>query len=654
MEKHRRDIGLKITVIVAASALVFLVVSVALSYFCLFDSSRNDTLDSRKNMADLMARSISDTIDSQAGLIKINASTDLLKEAIEASNVKYKGMDTPEAARRYILDIDSKWLKSAADHPFIQEYLGNKASLFLKSTTKQESGFFNMLVADQYGALVGASYKGRSFYCGDEEWFKEIVSGSRSGILFTEAVFDEPSGKWGFPIALAMANERDEVIGAYRALVDISVFSKSLEGFGAGKSGKAALIDGRGYLIFYPGVKPFSNKFCEYSELKKLLSDTKGYSVIDTAYTGGGKTAVAFSPVTSSTLLSKGVRLYIVVSESSGELFSPLNKLALEMVIFSAILAFVVLIAAWAAFKGLFTGPIRKLIDGMKRLGEGKLDSRVDVKTGDEMEDLGTALNNAAQSLSHITTSIKMLDKEKLECKITQQRFEKENLGFISLMSQVHGLLLDIDKGVETARQEASRSQNDKQKMEFELLQFRAAGLIKNLEKEIYVAKLETGSLEFKLELIDLRDIIKESVFAFEPEVRGRGLDLRLDIHKSALPVRADRDKIKRVIDILLENSLMATEKGYVGISVTQAINEVGCSISDTGTAIPKEFTNEIFERFNSFSRAISQKGSWTSHGLYVAKRIIEKHEGKIRIESEPGKQTSFIFTLPSSSAILK
>ncbi len=653
MERHRKDIGLKITSTVAAATLVFLVVSVGLSYFCLFDSSRNDTMSSRVNIAKLMAGSIADTIDSQAGLIKINASAGVLKEAVEASNVKYQGMDA-EAARRYILDINSKWLKSAGDQPFIQEYLANKASLFLKSNTKQKSGFFDILAADKYGALVGASYKGLSFYCADENWFKEIFTGSKTRMSFTEAIFDETSGKWAFPMACAIEDDRGEAIGAYKALVDISVFSKPLEGFGAGKRGKAALIDGRGYLIFYPGVKPFTNKFCEYNELKKLLSDTRGYSVIDTAYMGKGKTAVAFSPVTSPMLSGKGVRLYIVVSESSVELFSPLNKLALKMVVFSMILALLVLIAAWAVFKGLFTDPVRKLIDGMKRLGEGKLYSMVDIKTGDEMEDLATALNNAAQSLSHITTSIKTLDKEKLECKITRQRFEKENLGFLSLMLQFHGLLLDINKGVETARQEASRSQNEKQKMEFELLHSRSAGLIKALEKDIYASKLETGSLEFSMKPNDLRDIIKESVFAFEPKVREKGLDLRLDIPKSALTAQIDKDKIKQVFDILIDNSLMATEKGYIAISVTQIKDGIGCSVSDTGTAIPKESIGDVFDRCSGFSRTPSQKGSLADPSLYIVKRIIEKHDGKFRVESEPGRQTSFIFTLPSSSAILK
>lgn len=259
MENPRRAIGLKITVIIAVSMLVFLGVSVGLNYFSLFDASRNDTMESRKRMANLMAGAISETIDTQAELLKVNASSGILVEAAEESNAKYKSMDA-EAARRYNLDIDSKWIQSPGDHPLIQEYLGNPASLFLKSNTKQRAGFFNILAADKYGALIGASYKSRSFYCGGEDWFKEISLGSKNKILLGDAIFDEQNGKWSYPLAAAIENENGEAVGAYRAFVDISMFFKPMESFGEGKNGKAALIDSRGYLMFYPGVKPFSNK----------------------------------------------------------------------------------------------------------------------------------------------------------------------------------------------------------------------------------------------------------------------------------------------------------------------------------------------------------------------------------------------------------
>ncbi|MFH1189061.1 MAG: sensor histidine kinase [Candidatus Omnitrophota bacterium] len=650
MNRYKAGIGLKITIIIVVSMLIFLSVSVGLSYFYLFDSLRDDKMASRGNMAEIIAGAISDAIDSRTEFVKINASAGVLREAVSESNIKYQEMDA-DAVRRYILDVDNKWLKSSDDHPLIQEYIGNRTSLFLRSGAGQDSGFFNILVADKYGAIAGASYRPRGFYCGDEDWFKAISSGPGGRVLFGDAVFDETSGKWSFTMASAVVNEAGETIGAYKALVDVSAFFKPLEGFRADNSEKAALIDSRGYLIFYPGIKPFSNKFCEYDELRRLLNDTKNYSVINTAYMGKGKTAVAVYPVTNPILQDSNIRLYVIIAGSVGELFSPLNSLALKMAVLSLILVFIVSILAGVSFGSIFTSPARKLIDGIKHIGEGKFDYRADIKTGDEMEDLASALNEMTGNLERIVASVKMLDQEKLACKAGQQRLEKEDKGFFSLMSQVYELISDMAKGIETLRQGVLKPQNEQQKRDLELLRSHADNIIREIEKDIYAYKLETGSLEFKMDQRNLRDIIKESIFDFEPKIISKGLNLNLNMTKTAVSILADKDKIKRVFDILVGNSLAATENGYITISVTQAKGNIECSVSDTGKAIPKELVNEVFDRFSGFSRiSSSREGFRTDPSLYIAKRIIDNHGGRIWVESEPGGITSFKFVIPISS----
>lgn len=647
MKEHRRSIGLKITFIVTLAVLVFLLVCVSLSYFCLFGSLRNALMDGRKNAAQLMAGSIAVLLDRQADLVRINASDDALKEAVKESNAKYQGMDAP-AVKRYLLDMDNKWLNPAPGNPLMEEYLGNKASLVLKSGLKQKSEFSNILLTDKYGALVGASYQASNFYYAGEDWWKQLLAESRDGLWFGDAVFDEVKGGWFFPLAAAIKDDKAKLIGAYRALIDISLLSKPLAEFGAGKNVTPALIDSRGYLIFYPGAKPFSNKFCEYNELQKLLKDDRGWSVIDTVYMENALTAVAFSPVVHSLLSGKNTILYTVVAENSAGIFSPLNGLAVKMIVFSALIAFAVLILAGRVFRGVFAVPIGKLSDGMRYIGAGRLDYRVELKTGDEIEELIVVFNEMAENLSHITTSVKMLEQEKAGRNITEQRLQREDSGFLSLLLQVHGSLSDLNKDIERARQEALGARNERQIKELGLLESRAGALIKKLERDIYASELEVERVEFKTELKDLRDIIKESVFVFESRVREKGLDMRLDISQSALRIRADKDKIKQVFDILMENSLKATEKGYIAISVTQVKDGIECSVSDTGAAIPKESLGEIFERFSGFERIRKpQETVWLDPSLYIARRIIEKHNGKIWAENMPGEITRFVFSLP-------
>lgn len=647
MKEHRRSIGLKITFIVTAAVLVFLLVCVSLSYFCLFGSLRNALMDGRKNAAQLMAGSIAVLLDRQADLVRINATEDALKEALKESNAKYQGMDA-QALKRYLLDMDNKWLKPAPGNPVMEEYLGNKASLVLKSGLKQKSGFSNILLVNKYGALVGASYPASSFYYADEDWWKQLLAQSTGGLWLGDAIFDEPSGVWAFPLAAAIKDDKGKVVGVYKALIDISLLSNPLAEFGLGKNVTPALIDSRGYLIFYPGAKPFSNKFCEYNELQKLLKADRRWSVIDTVYMESALTAVAFSPVVHPLLSGKGTVLYTVVAENSAGIFSPLNGLAAKMIVFSALIALAILILAGRVFKGVFAVPIGKLSDAMRYIGSGRLDYRVELKTGDEIEELAAVFNEMAESLNHITTSVKMLEQEKACRNITELRLQREDSGFLSLLSQVHGSLSDMNKDIERALQEALGERNERQIKELGLLQSRADALIKKLEKDIYACELEAEKAEFKTELKDLRDIIKESVFVFEPRVREKGLDFRIDISQSALRICADKDKIKQVFDILMENSLKATEKGYIAISVTQVKDGIECSVSDTGAAIPKESLGEIFERFSSFDRIRKpQETVWLDPSLYIARRIIEKHNGKIWTENMPGDITRFVFSLP-------
>ncbi|MDP2913305.1 MAG: hypothetical protein Q8N91_04785 [Candidatus Omnitrophota bacterium] len=111
MAKTRRAIGLKITLIIAASVLIFSAVSVGYSYFYLLDPLRNSVMDSRVKMAELAANSITILLEKQAELVNTNSSAEYMKEAVMRANAKYQGMDA-EGARRYLLDINKKWLKA--------------------------------------------------------------------------------------------------------------------------------------------------------------------------------------------------------------------------------------------------------------------------------------------------------------------------------------------------------------------------------------------------------------------------------------------------------------------------------------------------------------------------------------------------------------
>ncbi len=91
-------------------------------------------------------------------------------------------------------------------------------------------------------------------------------------------------------------------------------------------------------------------------------------------------------------------------------------------------------------------------------------------------------------------------------------------------------------------------------------------------------------------------------------------------------------------------NALKFTDKGDVVVKIIELQDEVQVEVQDTGPGMTKEQVEKIFDKF---VRVVAEKKEGTGLGLPIAKDIIELHKGRIRVESEPGKGSTFIFNMP-------
>ena len=113
----------------------------------------------------------------------------------------------------------------------------------------------------------------------------------------------------------------------------------------------------------------------------------------------------------------------------------------------------------------------------------------------------------------------------------------------------------------------------------------------------------------------------------------------------------ADQDKIARVLTNLLHNAVKFTEKGAIEISVKDSDENVSCSVSDTGMGISSEDLPKVFNKFEQFGRRDKSQAQGTGLGLSICNQIIELHQGAIGVESDPGKGTTFYFSLPKEDS---
>jgi signal transduction histidine kinase len=172
--------------------------------------------------------------------------------------------------------------------------------------------------------------------------------------------------------------------------------------------------------------------------------------------------------------------------------------------------------------------------------------------------------------------------------------------------------------------------------------------LIKLVNDVLSVSKIEAGETEMNWEKEDLREIIKEVISELSIKAREKNLYLKFEEPKEFPKILLDREKIRQVILNLVDNAIRYTQKGGVTVRLQIGNGRLQIVVSDTGEGLTKEEKEKLFERF---SRGTAGTKFWTEGaglGLYIARRFVEMHKGKIWAESEGrGKGSTFYVELP-------
>lgn len=181
----------------------------------------------------------------------------------------------------------------------------------------------------------------------------------------------------------------------------------------------------------------------------------------------------------------------------------------------------------------------------------------------------------------------------------------------------------------------------------------RLGGLVNDL---LDISRIESGRVALSLEPVDVAAMlgdVSEAVLR-----RGRNeskpLEIDLELPKSLPPALADRERLRQIINNLVENSFNYTPAGgHIQLKASKRGQQVEISVSDNGIGILPEDLPKVFERFYRGEQALNMSVAGTGLGLSIVRQLIEMHEGEIVIESEgvPGKGTVCTITLPIATA---
>ena len=275
-------------------------------------------------------------------------------------------------------------------------------------------------------------------------------------------------------------------------------------------------------------------------------------------------------------------------------------------------------------FAALILRPIRGLTKAVDKMAEGDLSQRVKVKGGGEMAALGNTFNQMASSLQDVEERRRMLTADiahELRNPLAIQRAHLE-----ALQDGVYPLTLENLALIGEQNQQLTRLVNDLRTL----------------------ALVDAGELSLNMRQVDLAEMCTETDARFQPQTSLKRIQLSVVCDTKALMVRGDRERLRQILDNLMQNALRYTpEGGRIKIRLQRQAGNAIISVHNSGPAISEEAMMHLFERFYRADKARDRASGGTGLGLAIARKLAETHGGTLIGENHPEGGVVFKLVLP-------
>ncbi|MBJ6723313.1 ATP-binding protein [Geomesophilobacter sediminis] len=188
---------------------------------------------------------------------------------------------------------------------------------------------------------------------------------------------------------------------------------------------------------------------------------------------------------------------------------------------------------------------------------------------------------------------------------------------------------------------------NEEQKKQLAMVRKSSDHLLALISDVLDISKIEAGQLRVESETFHLAESIRKVEQAVRPLAEKKGLELYLDLSGDVGPVTGDARRVEQILFNLLSNSIKFTEQGSVTVRSRRDGDFLVTCVADTGIGIKEADLDRLFQPFQQIDTGLNRKYEGTGLGLSICKKLVELMGGTIRVESAPGRGTSFTFTLP-------
>ena len=367
------------------------------------------------------------------------ATTPFLRTAVVEANRTYEGKDA-RGISEIIKEWQQRWRQRAkrSEFPlFVNRIVTN---YLIQWHEIRKSDYIGILVTDGQGALVVSSIPQVEYSYGKTAWWQAVVKNGSRRPYVSEITFDPSFGTHVVAVAIPILDDhRQMVIGAVTILLRRDTLFQSIAEKSFGATGHAMLVATDGGVVICPILAPEAHSI-DTEFLDTIATAKPGWVIAADDWHGNKDALIGMAPVRFTDLLEPGSlggkRWMTIVRQDPAETFAPLGELIAKVLVFGVVVSLGlggigVLVARRIA------KPVRLLHDGVQQIGSGRLDQRVELKTGDEIEGLARAFNQMATNLQ--------LSFGQLEQRIAEIRQLEEK--YRDLIEHAPEMICQLDRG---------------------------------------------------------------------------------------------------------------------------------------------------------------------------------------------------------------
>ena len=565
-------------------------------------------------------------------------------------------------------ELEALW--KSADPALLKATLENEASFMLRGRVdKEPDTFCHFTVIDSKGGLIAASHPVPNFSFSEEAWWKETMAGRP--YLGSPHMCSAGRGNYnlifGVPI---MDSEGKEPLGVLKVEFQVAKILAPLKNFRYGKTGHLQVLDSSG-LVFAEALGVENASFPK-SVLKTIYQEDMGWTISTDEH--DVRSAIAFAPV-------KAKDWHVVLTQEMAEIDAPLESLMWFSTGPWSLTVILLTLLGFNISRKMILTPISQLSETAHQIGQGRLDHRLDIKTGDELEGLAHEFNVMAEKLSESQDKLQSwneelkeevvrrtgeLEEANEELKESRVELSKRNddLGsanlklreidrlkseFLANMShELRTPLTAIIGFSELLVDGAMGEMNEEQNGSVENILTSGHHLLKLINDILDLSKIEAGKMELHPEVFDLGVIISFINKTMAPLIKNKKQVLKIEMAEGLPDIYADPGKIKQLLLNLVGNAIKFTpEGGTITIGAEFKDSCFVLSVTDTGIGIKPEDMERIFQEFQQGEGSTSREYEGTGLGLTLTRKLTEMHGGKLELESEVGKGSRFTAYIP-------